>query len=118
MVRSSVVLVCFVALLASVGCQSEGAAVQSWWGPLDSQDEGTPFSSGGQFEVFGFGHRVLTESTPARDLVEVVLVGAGQPGSCAAYATYMQELVDLQAYLDEVMSAPEEESPPAAVGCP
>ena len=107
-VALAVVALVFV---ATSGCTEADGHLQSWWGPLDSVGGGTPFSSGGQFGVTGFGHRVITDSAPARDLLSVALVGAAEPVSCSMYASYLGEVAALQDYLEEVLASPEEERP-------
>jgi len=94
------------------GCGSEGTLLQTWWGPLDAEGGGTPFSAGGRFDVYGFGHRVLTETTPSRDLIGITLVGADQSVSCSAYASYLQVLSDTEDYVQEVLALPRAEQPP------
>ena len=114
MVRS--VRVLFAATLAAVavlasGCPTEGVAVQSWWGPLHV-DEGSSFSSGGQFAVQAFGHRLRTDSDPVRDLLGVSLVAGPEPVSCSVYASYLQQVAEVQAYIDELLALPEADRPP------
>jgi len=99
-----------VAVLVS-GCPTEGTAIQTWWGPLHV-DEGSSFSSGGQFEVRAFGHRVRTETSPVRDLLAVSLVSGEQPVTCSVYSAYLEEVLATQDYIDELLTLPEAERPP------
>ena len=99
-------------LTALSGCSEPDGRLQSWWGPLDSVDGGTPFSSGGQFGVTGFGHRVITDSVPARDLLGVALVGGTETVTCSLYASYLDEVAALQDYVQEVLALPEDQQPP------
>ena len=90
------------------GCGNNGVWLQTWWGPLDAGEGESPFPPGGAYQVQGFVHRVETDpvitGSAARDLVEVVLVGADQDVSCDAYSRFMLEANELQQYVDEVLS--------------
>jgi hypothetical protein len=103
-------LLSLVLLSLLLGCGAEGTPMQTWWGPLHV-DEGSSFSSGGRFVVNGFGHRVRTETQPARDLLSVALVSGEQEVSCSQYASYLQEIAEVQAYIDGVLALPEAERP-------
>jgi hypothetical protein len=100
-----------LALVGLPGCGSEGSLLQSWWGPLDSEGGGTPFSAGGRFEVHAFGHRILTDTTPSRDFVGISLVGADQPVSCAMYASYLAVLTETEGYVQQILALPREDQP-------
>ncbi len=87
-------------LVAGCGPSDEGTPIQSWWGPLDSEDGGTPFDAGGSFEVHGFAARTLVGDAPQRDLIHVALVSSDGGATCAGYGNYLQELAAIQAELD------------------
>jgi hypothetical protein len=115
--RSLVISLVLCALGA--GCGNDGVWLQTWWGPIDAGDGGSPFPPGGAYQVQGFVHRVSTDptttGTAARDLVEVVLVGADQDVSCDAYSRFMLDTSDLQSYVDEVLSLAPADRPPSWV---
>lgn len=93
------------------GCGGDGSLLQTWWGPLDASGGGTPFSAGGRFEVHAFGHRVLTETTPSRDLLGVTLVSGTEPVSCSGYASYLDVMAETETYVAEVLALPRAEQP-------
>ena len=95
------------------GCTNDGVWLQTWWGPTDSGEGDSPFPPGGSFQVQGFAHRVTTAS--ARDLVEVVLVGAEQDVTCDAYRRFLAEVSELQTWVDDVLAHPADERPDAWV---
>lgn len=106
-------LVLAACLLA--GCGNDGAWIQTWWGPTDPGTGESPFPPGGTFQVQGFVHRVSTSAeatgTDARDLLEVVLVGAEQDVSCDAYRRYLGDVSATQAWVDDLLSRPEADWP-------
>ncbi|MCP4867215.1 MAG: hypothetical protein GY898_00670 [Proteobacteria bacterium] len=96
---------------ALAGCGSDGTLLQTWWGPLDADGGGTPFSAGGRFEVHAFGSRVLTETTPSRDLIGISLVSAAEPVSCSGYASYLDVMADTEEYVADILALPRAEQP-------
>lgn len=77
----------------------------SWWGPVDVADGGTTYDDGGQWPVNALVHGV------ADGLVEVVLVGAGSPPSCEAYANFLREAGEVDAYVARWLDTPADERP-------
>jgi len=99
-----------------MGCGNAGVWLQTWWGPLDTGPEQSPFPPGGAYQVQGFVHRVSTDPAltgeAARDLVEVMLVGADQDVSCDAYTRYLLDVAEVQSYLAEVLALSPANRPP------
>ena len=97
-----------LAALALTGCGNDGVWMQTWWGPLDAGDGESPFPPGGAYQVQGFVHRTATDpavsGSDARELLEVILVGADQDVSCDAYSRFMLDVAALQEYVDEVLA--------------
>ena len=84
--------------------------MQTWWGPIDVDGSAT-FSSGGSFDVVGCASRVQTDSTPARDLIEVALVSAAHTPSCSGYAAWLGSVARLQGYVDDLLALGWDERP-------
>ena len=105
-------LLALAALLS--GCAAEGTPMQTWWGPLDSSDGGTPFASGGSSEVRGLVHRQTTEGTP-RDVLEVVVVDASV--SCGDYAHWLASMGALRRTLLSELDASDQIDALAAWTC-
>ena len=110
MLRSSPSLILLVACLLA-GCGNDGTWMQTWWGPTDSGEGDSPFPPGGSFQVQGFVHRVQTDAANPRDLVEVVLVGAEQDVTCDAYRRFLDEVAELQAWVDVLLASSTDEWP-------
>ena len=110
MLRSSPSLILLVACLLA-GCGNDGTWMQTWWGPTDSGEGDSPFPPGGSFQVQGFVHRVQMDAANPRDLVEVVLVGAEQDVTCDAYRRFLDEVAELQAWVDVLLASSTDEWP-------
>ena len=67
-------------------CGVGGDRLFTVWGPLNDPEDPTNliYSWGGSFEVTGLAHQVRVDDgiTPARDFLEVVLVGGDASVSC------------------------------------
>jgi hypothetical protein len=107
-------LLALLLLGALPGCAGGGEPLQTWWGPLDSEGGGTPFSAGGRFDVSGLVHEVPVASGSERRLVELVLVGSKERVSCEQYGDWMQQVSRVQDYVDSVLALPDADRPPSA----
>ncbi|MCO4769201.1 MAG: hypothetical protein KDA24_04170 [Deltaproteobacteria bacterium] len=119
MQRSLTIPGILVLLTLSAGCGNAGVWMQTWWGPLDVPEGESAFPAGGAYQVQGFVHRVSTDpaisGSAARDMLEVVLVGADQDVTCDAYTRFMLDVADMQVYMDDVLSLDPAARPPSWV---
>jgi hypothetical protein len=87
-------------------CGVGGDRLFTVWGPLNDPEDPTNliYSWGGSFEVTGLAHQVRVDDgiTPARDFLEVVLVGGDASVSCSVYTDYLSEIQEIQGYIDLV----------------